>query len=138
MSIHITIPGPPRPERKRSYRRGQHTVRVDTPEAADWKARAALCAREAYQGPPLEGALAVEITVAKLKPKSWPKKRNWWTTKSDLDNYCKSTFDALTGIIWRDDAQVVRLYMEKGFEAQEEVRVTVEELESQPQASGEA
>lgn len=33
--------------------------------------------------------------------------------KRDIDNYCKGIFDALTGILWADDSQIVSLHIER-------------------------
>ena len=68
-----------------------------------------------WQRPPLEGPLQVCITVRILKPKSKPKKACWPTSKPDADNYAKLVLDALNGVLWRDDSQVVRLFVEKAY-----------------------
>jgi len=63
---------------------------------------------------PLEGPLVVTVTVYKIKPKSYPKKRTAWTTKPDLDNFIK-LLDAFNGILWRDDAQIVEIHARKEY-----------------------
>jgi Holliday junction resolvase RusA-like endonuclease len=69
-----------------------------------------------WQRPPLEGPLQVQITVRLLKPASKPKKKPCWpTSKPDADNYAKLVLDALNGVLWRDDSQVVRLFVEKAY-----------------------
>jgi len=66
--------------------------------------------------PPLEGPLEVGIVVRLLKPKSAPKKRiTWPISRPDVDNYAKLVLDALNGILWRDDSQVVELRVLKAF-----------------------
>ena len=65
--------------------------------------------------PPYEGPLQVQIVVRLLKPKSKPKKCLWPTGKPDSDNYAKLILDALNGVVWRDDSQVVRLFAEKTY-----------------------
>ena len=37
--------------------------------------------------------------------------------RPDLDKLCRACLDSLTGIVWRDDAQVVRLEASKGYGA---------------------
>ena len=69
----------------------------------------------AWGRPPLEGPLQVQIVVRILKPKSKPKKACWPTSKPDADNYAKLVLDALNGVLWRDDSQVVRLFVEKAY-----------------------
>jgi Holliday junction resolvase RusA-like endonuclease len=75
----------------------------------------ALFAREAMGlNPPLTGVLRVFVTFALRKPRSV--KRLHPTTKPDLDNYAK-TLDALNGIVWVDDSQVVKMISEKRYAA---------------------
>ena len=65
---------------------------------------------------PLEGPLEVCIVVCLLKPKSAPKRRTVWPiSRPDVDNYAKLVLDALNGILWRDDSQVVDLRVLKAF-----------------------
>lgn len=35
--------------------------------------------------------------------------------KRDIDNYCKAIFDALTGILWEDDSQIVSLHIDRNI-----------------------
>jgi Holliday junction resolvase RusA-like endonuclease len=58
-------------------------------EAYQWKARAQ------WKGKPLEGEIAVSITL-------------YFGTKrrADLDNFNKLSLDALTGIAYADDSQI--------------------------------
>lgn len=34
-------------------------------------------------------------------------------TVRDIDNFCKGIFDSLTGILWEDDSQIVKLHITK-------------------------
>ena len=61
-------------------------------------------ARSQYRGRPWEGDLAVEVEL------TWPTRRN-----HDVDNI-KSLLDCLKGILWVDDAQIVRLATSKRYE----------------------
>lgn len=131
MSEHVefTVPGKLQQERKRSYRRGKFTTRVDVPEAADFKTRAASYAlqamRDAGHSEPFDAPLLLEVTWYRPKPKSWPKSRNLPTTKPDLSNYTKLLEDALNGIVYQDDARIVTAVLAKRFDAQERVEVRV-------------
>lgn len=63
----------------------------------------------------------------KLTAPEWPTgKRN------DRTNCLKSTEDALTGIIWYDDSQIVDGPVTKRYGPQEVIRVTVRELDDIP------
>jgi Holliday junction resolvase RusA-like endonuclease len=118
-SIAFSIPGPAVPERKRQVRMGDFTRRVDTPQAKQKKGQIQMCAAAAmlnedgFPNPPLMCPLEVTIRVYRPKPQSWPKKRWAWTTIPDSSNFAKLIEDACTGIVWGDDAQIVRLIVEK-------------------------
>ena len=84
---------------------------------------------DAYAGPDFgEVPLYVEIKVSLPRPKSHygtgknqhkvkdsaPEKP---TTRADVDNYAKGVLDALTGVAYADDKQVVQLSTEKRWGA---------------------
>jgi len=69
--------------------------------------------------------------VAHVRPDFRPFEVRIWTSEygagtHDVDNVAKAVLDALNGVFWRDDRQVVRLVSEKfdGERAQIAVRVT--------------
>ena len=72
-----------------------------------YKDAVAEAARTAMAGaPPLTGAVEVQIRFS----------RKFSVTSrrfGDLDNLAKSVIDALNGVIWLDDAQIVKLELEK-------------------------
>ncbi|MNH47634.1 Endodeoxyribonuclease RusA [compost metagenome] len=49
--------------------------------------------------------------------------------KCDADNCIKAVCDALNGVVWRDDVQVVKLFLTKKFSAVPGVTVRVVPLE---------
>ena len=50
-------------------------------------------------------------------------------TKPDLhDNLCKATFDALTGIVWKDDSQVAELSSRKYYGIKPQIIIEVNEI----------
>jgi|TARA_R110000787_G_scaffold223392_1_gene331776 Holliday junction resolvase RusA-like endonuclease len=63
----------------------------------------------------IEGPVSVALFIHRAMPKSASKKRKalinntWCISKPDIDNVFKSAMDALTGIAWKDDTQVVRI-----------------------------
>lgn len=74
-----------------------------------------LAAAQMSGRPPLVGAVHMALVIVMPVPKSWP---NWKrelvdkdaiapTTKPDSDNVEKAVKDALNGVVWKDDAQVV-------------------------------
>ena len=50
------------------------------------------------------------------------------TKKPDADNIAKVICDALNGLAWRDDSQVVMLHVEKRFAEEPRVCVTITEV----------
>lgn len=72
--------------------------------------------------------VAVSIEAYFKIPKSTPKKKaedmkNWLilpTKKPDADNIAKVICDALNGVAWHDDSQVVSLEVNKFYTAEEE------------------
>lgn len=48
--------------------------------------------------------------------------------KPDLDNYVKSTLDALNGIIWTDDAIIVELNVSKHYAESSRIEIEIEDV----------
>jgi len=46
--------------------------------------------------------------IGKFKPKKYGDGLQWKPTKPDFDNVVKAVLDALNGVLWEDDAQVVK------------------------------
>lgn len=124
--VRFTIPGNWTPERKRSYRRGKFTTRVDTPEVTQYKARAALCASQAMDGIlPFEEPMSAEIVWYTPKPGSYRKHENLPWKRPDLDNLAKALMDGIDGICMTDDAVFVDLTLRKRFDHRERVEVRI-------------
>jgi len=72
---------------------------------------------------PTAGPVALSLTLDLQIPASWSKKRRALaaagtiaaTKKPDADNVLKGIKDGCNGIVWRDDAQVVRITIEKRY-----------------------
>jgi len=116
------VPGVPAPGGSKTGFRHPSTGRVivkeDCKRTPGWRACVALAARDAYRGEPSTRPIQFAVTfllprpkghygsgknAAKLKP-SAPRRH---TVKPDALKLTRSTEDALTGILWRDDAQIV-------------------------------
>ncbi|HEV8421202.1 MAG TPA: RusA family crossover junction endodeoxyribonuclease [Actinomycetota bacterium] len=64
----------------------------------------------------VEGPLEVRVTFYLPKPKSAPKSRRTWPArKPDLDKLLRALLDPMTGVLFRDDAQIVRLDAAKRY-----------------------
>lgn len=93
------------------------------PKTASFEGSLKLAASEAMRGrAPLEGPLRVAVFAFFAIPASWSKKKQQAahdrvlrpTGKPDWDNVAK-TADALNGIVWRDDAQIVDGFVRKYY-----------------------
>lgn len=69
--------------------------------------------------------VTVEATFYFTKPKSARKRDLHKVTKPDADKLARSLLDALTGIAFADDSQVIQIKATKLFGAPERVAVTV-------------
>jgi Holliday junction resolvase RusA-like endonuclease len=82
---------------------------------------------------PIEGPVAVYIYIKLAVPKSYSKKRTEAclsglerpTKKPDWDNVAKSICDAMNGIVYQDDTQIVDAYVTKVYAANSGVDVGV-------------
>lgn len=62
------------------------------------------------------GPIRLELTFGLPKPKSAPKTRRVWPDKRpDLDKLVRAVLDALTHIVFSDDAQIVELHATKEY-----------------------
>lgn len=135
--IHLTIPGEVIPQlRPRFARRGNFVQTYDPAKCRDYKAYVRMIATQSRPAKLIEGPVAVRIHIYRHTPQSWSKVRIAAalagqirpTTKPDADNLAKGIKDALKGIIWNDDAQVVRLVVEKWYSDRPRAEVEIEEV----------
>ena len=85
---------------------------------------------------PLKSAVAVYIYIKLAVPKSYSKKRTEAclsglerpTKKPDWDNVAKSICDAMNGIVYMDDTQIVDAHVTKVYAASAGVDVGVKEI----------
>ena len=92
-----------------------------------WAARRALGSREM----PLFGKhvpVRIVIDFYFPKPPSAKKSRLFPSVPPDLDKLCRATFDALKGIAWVDDGQVVQVRATKLYAKMATTIVTIEEI----------
>jgi Holliday junction resolvase RusA-like endonuclease len=125
-ALAFTVPGDVRGKgRPRIVRiRGFSRLAADKKTAA-YENLVALAAREAMGLSPLmEGPVCMTMTARFQPPRSAPRRTFAAmlsgevapTKKPDLDNLAK-IMDALNGVVWRDDAQVVSLFIRKLYAA---------------------
>ena len=117
-------------------------ARAYTPtKTRHYEHQVSLFAAQAMQGRALfYGPVRLIVTVEVAPPASWSAKRVREalagefapTRKPDLDNYLKAAADALDGVVWRDDAQVVEILARKVYAEAPALVVRVESLAMKP------
>jgi len=123
-SISFVVYGEPVAQgRPRATTANGHVRMYDPTKSRDYKQYVKLAAMQHKPKEIMQGALLVRIDVYKQIPKSMSKKKEALAlageirpiTKPDVDNYAKGIKDALKGVIWRDDSQVVDLAVSKWY-----------------------
>lgn len=138
--IEFTVEGKPIGKARARVTKSGHSY---TPKkTANWEAFAKLKAVDAMSGiDRTENPVKLVVSAFFTPSKSWP---NWkkeqskkgmiaHTAKPDLDNIIKAVKDSLNGIVWADDAQVVRIESTKSYSDDERVEISVVELNLRPQ-----
>jgi crossover junction endodeoxyribonuclease RusA len=82
------------------------------------------------------GPIGVTATFYFDRPASLPKRVTFKLTKPDADKTARALLDALTGIVFKDDAQVVDLAVFKRFGSPARVEAIVSEINQAAVAEG--
>src|SRR5215467_12463498 len=83
------------------------------PRLKEWQT---LIATEAARtGAYFDGPVIVTLRCALPRPKSLPRRVTHHTKKPDVDKLIRAVNDALTGILYRDDSQIVQLMASKCY-----------------------
>lgn len=125
MIVTFKIPGQPVAKgRPKFARRGAHVVAYTPEKTVAYENLVKMAATTAMCGTEPSGApLALSVNLNMQIPASWSKKRRDLavagtiapTKKPDVDNVLKGIKDGCNGIVWRDDAQVVRVMISKRY-----------------------
>lgn len=133
--IDFVIPSPPKGKaRARTLKNG---ITYTPKETVQYENLVKICCRESigHQKPYLY-PVHMEIRAHFPIPKSSSNKRQQMmlsgeilpATKPDADNIAKSVCDALNGIAYRDDSQIVVLHVSKYYSDQPRVEVIIGEM----------
>ena len=146
--IYLTFYGEAEPAgSKKGYVRGGHAQIVDAnPRAKGWKERVAQAAGEQYDGPLLQGALGVSMLFYRPRPRGhFGTGRNagvlrasapaYPTTRPDVLKTARSVEDSLTGVIYRDDSQIVAEELHKHYGEPARCEVVVWEVVAEERAA---
>lgn len=141
----FTIPGPAVPQgRPRLTTRGGHAHAYDPKRSRDYKLHVKQCitaqlADVSGEANPFPLAYPLKLTVMEFRepPKSWSRRRREAalagrilpTTKPDMSNVLKIIEDALNGVLWLDDSQIVDVNAVKRYNSSAFVELTIHKLE---------
>jgi len=114
------------------------TVTDDNKNSKGWKSMVADAAREAYKGPLLDCYLIVTFVFYRPRPKGHfnsheglnakGRREHSPGTKPDVLKLARGAEDAITGIIWRDDALICDEHLKKNWGEPARLEVTINEL----------
>lgn len=125
--ISFYVPGTPKPagsKRAIVNRFSGKAYVIDACEKSrDWKTTVAQVANDYYSGDIISVPIVLQIDFYFPRPKGHRKPCGQLrenapsakTTKPDLTKIIRAVEDALTGIIWRDDSQVVEIVARKKY-----------------------
>lgn len=134
--VTISVVGPPVGKGRPRFSRKAGVAFTPTP-TRNAEAYVRLLASQAMAGrPPLEGPLELRLAAIFEPPRSWSKRKTAAalcgliqpTGRPDATNVAKLIEDALNGVVYRDDAQIVRLSASKRYGPQPMTVVTVTPL----------
>lgn len=139
MTVTFFCPGIPKPGGSKTAYRNKYsgkTVVVDAcKKNKEWRAAVALFGNQAMAGrPPMTGPLRVTFQFAMpfrkedLRKDGTVKRIVAHTTTPDVTKLTRSTEDALTGIVWKDDAQICKTEAVKHYGETPGCRICVEQL----------
>jgi Holliday junction resolvase RusA-like endonuclease len=143
--IRFQVLGRPQPAGSKRAFKHPHTGKIIVTDAAKgsrpWKQEVAATAMLATAGVPLlTGPLMLEMTFYVRRPAGHyrtGKNRHllrdsapaYPTTRPDVTKLVRAAEDACTGVVWRDDAQVVTQIARKRYGDPERVEIRVDEVE---------
>jgi Holliday junction resolvase RusA-like endonuclease len=126
--ITIWVPGicAPAGSKKGFWNKKANRVMIvdDCKRSKPWQSDVKAFAHEAYQGPLLRGPLHVVVAFYMPRPKGHFNSKGeirgsappYPISRPDTTKLMRAVEDALTGVIWVDDAQVVIQYLYKLYE----------------------
>ena len=130
MLVSFFVSGIPKPggSKKAFPIRGKdgkmHVIVTDASNNKDWRQSVKAACLRVWHGPPTIQALELNVSftmpyrkgdygTGKHKNSLKPSAPHWHTSKPDLTKLLRSTEDALTGVLWIDDSQIVQTTLSK-------------------------
>ena len=139
MQIHFQVEGDPKGKgRPRFSRVGNFTKVYTDKQTLSYEAMIATFAKQAMgASDPLKTPVSVFLHVRLPIPQSYSKKRKEaclrgveYPKKVDLDNVYKSITDAMQGIVYLNDSQIVEAHITKVYAETAGANIMVQECDS--------
>jgi Holliday junction resolvase RusA-like endonuclease len=137
--VTITVQGPPQGKgRARAFLRGGRIGHYTPQKTRSYESLIFGAAVDAMgDRAPFEQAVQFTLRAVYPVPASWSERKREKalagaikpTKKPDLDNVAKAWNDAMNGVVYRDDSQVVIMFMDKRYGSQGMVECVVEPVE---------
>jgi Holliday junction resolvase RusA-like endonuclease len=129
--LDIRIFGLPVPQGRPRARAFQHqgATRVsvyDPATSRDWKRTVLAQVLPQKPAAPVEGPLVMALTFFLPRPKTLPRREHFHVKRPDCSNLLKAVEDALNGIVYRDDSQIVKLDIVKEYSPAPGVQIRIE------------
>lgn len=139
-AFSITVYGIAQPAGSKTSYIHPHTKQIvvtdANPRARTWKQHVAQAAGAEYDGELMQGPVILEVTFFQPRPKGhYGTGRNEGVVKDSAPEYpaikpdttklVRGTEDAMTGVVYRDDSQVVDLIAKKRYGAPARCEITV-------------
>lgn len=116
--FEVDVPIPAFPKQRPRFSRYGGTYTPPETEIFEQNLRMLVSTKYRIAGhrEPLAGALALKIIFRVPKPPSIElARRPYPCVRPDLDNLLKGVQDALNGVLWKDDGQIVEVEMSKVY-----------------------
>jgi Holliday junction resolvase RusA-like endonuclease len=136
--IQFTVYGEPVAQgRPRATMIDGHIRMYDPKKSRDFKDYVRLVASEHRPEKLREGPISLVVKVYKPTLKSFSKKKKAAaeagqlrpTSKPDVSNYLKLIEDALTGVIWKDDSQIIDCSISKYYSETPRTEIQIKEMD---------
>jgi Holliday junction resolvase RusA-like endonuclease len=120
--------------RARAFVRGGHVGHYTPEKTRSYEGMIRFMAQQEMAGrEPMLGPVGVRLTALFDVPQSWSKTKKMRAItndilpakKPDLDNIMKAFVDAMNGVVFKDDCQIVHSYCDKRYGPAPQVIVTV-------------
>lgn len=112
IEFSLFVPGRPAPQGSKDH--VGNGIMVESSKAvAPWRTLVAWSAAKEWHRAPLLQAVYLQLEFVMPRPARTPKQTPPAIKRPDVDKLERAIFDALTGVCWKDDSQVVDAHATK-------------------------